>query len=829
MPALNPSQLHQLVQDLLPNNNNNLIDPAEVRQVLDTIIDSVYNLIATPNPTAPSLANVLTEGNQSGANDLLMTTGRYLVFRDGLGNQVRVRPVQQSVGASLPKDIVLPARSGTIALQEDIAASSWLKPVANQVQQPTGAEAVGTRYLVAIGATGPFAGKAGWVAERGASDWVFQETQNGDMVRCTADPVGVIRVNVSGVWVAPTIGGTPALEAVLAMGNRTGAYDIGVDAGQKIHFRDNASSGVLSLSHEVITADNELLLPNKSGVIAVLSDIAAGATPNLEAVLAVSAFTGEHSITVSMGQAVIWQSSGNEVPLSVSAPPLVTPVSVLLPSQSGTLALVSDIGDQRLRDVLVNGNETLGRSVQISENDGVNWLQGANYVRVKAPAVVGAPRNITWPDKDGVIATTDDVSAASAGMEPAVAAGTSSQYYRGDKTWQSLASAVAATPAVAANTAKVTNATHTGDVTGSTALTIGANKVTNAKAAQMPANTLKGNNTGAAANQADLTVAQTKVMLALDAVDNTSDANKPVSTAQAAALAFKAPLASPALTGTPTAPTAPAGTNNTQVATTAYADAAVAAAGAASGHADLRGTISPAGAYPSTGGSGAGGAVMRGNRWVTVDDGIIGSLICPAGTFVEALVDAPGQVEANWLIDAPRAMASNAEAGNRGTTDVLSVLSPVSGWYLADMSVSMSPLTGLATADTSPVVAADTTLSAFGKLEASLRPMVGARWHRCKLDQAGTAAPTAISKVGTLGATATARTSAGEYTITAPAGSFVANKTRVYISNGHTAAPSFVQAAQVNGTTIGIRTWNASGVLADGLLTDASIYIVVEP
>jgi hypothetical protein len=39
----------------------------------------------------------------------------------------------------------------------------------------------------------------------------------------------------------------------------------------------------------------------------------------------------------------------------------------------------------------------------------------------------------------------------------------------------------------------------------------------------------------------------------------------------------KAPLESPALTGTPTAPTAAAGTNSTQVATTAYADAAVAA------------------------------------------------------------------------------------------------------------------------------------------------------------------------------------------------------------------------------------------------------------
>jgi hypothetical protein len=43
----------------------------------------------------------------------------------------------------------------------------------------------------------------------------------------------------------------------------------------------------------------------------------------------------------------------------------------------------------------------------------------------------------------------------------------------------------------------------------------------------------------------------------------------------AAALAAKAPLASPALTGTPTAPTAAAGTNTTQLATTAFVQAAL--------------------------------------------------------------------------------------------------------------------------------------------------------------------------------------------------------------------------------------------------------------
>jgi hypothetical protein len=92
----------------------------------------------------------------------------------------------------------------------------------------------------------------------------------------------------------------------------------------------------------------------------------------------------------------------------------------------------------------------------------------------------------------------------------------------------------------------------------------------------------------------------TKSDLGLSDVDNTSDVNKPISTATASAistavnglvenqivdgvtskapsqnavfdaLALKAPLASPDLTGTPTAPTATSGTNTTQLATTAF-------------------------------------------------------------------------------------------------------------------------------------------------------------------------------------------------------------------------------------------------------------------
>jgi hypothetical protein len=76
---------------------------------------------------------------------------------------------------------------------------------------------------------------------------------------------------------------------------------------------------------------------------------------------------------------------------------------------------------------------------------------------------------------------------------------------------------------------------------------ISSDAVDNTKLANMAANSFKGNNTGSAADPIDLSVGQAKTLLALTATDvglgnvtNTSDANKPVSTAQATAIALKA-------------------------------------------------------------------------------------------------------------------------------------------------------------------------------------------------------------------------------------------------------------------------------------------------
>lgn len=354
MPAYNPSQLHELVQHLIEDNNNNLIDPADVRQVLDAIIDSVYNLITTPNPTAPSLGNVLLEGNESGPMDIVMSTGRYVVFKGTGSNSVRVRPLQSS-GGGPNVEVNLPLKPGTLALLEDIGRSAWLQPVLGQRDQQAGTEVEGDRWIVGPGASGDFTGHAGDIVERTNDGWVFSPTQNGDMVRCLSDAAGVIRTKIGGVWVMPeTMTDVLSLALVLGIGNMTGGHDIEVSAPDAVAFRNNGH--LMRLVGQDIAEDHTVIMPDAGGTLATVQQV---------------------------------------------------------------VQLLFGID---LHAVLVNGTETNGRSITVSEGDGINYRAGTKQVRVKAPTTLTADRNVQWPDKSGTVATTDDVAAVAALVDGAMRA-----------------------------------------------------------------------------------------------------------------------------------------------------------------------------------------------------------------------------------------------------------------------------------------------------------------------------------------------------------------------------------------------------------------------
>jgi hypothetical protein len=185
----------------------------------------------------------------------------------------------------------------------------------------------------------------------------------------------------------------------------------------------------------------------------------------------------------------------------------------------------------------------------------------ANHTGTQAPSTIVQDTNNRF--------VSDAEKSTWNAKENSITAGTTSQYYRGDKTFQTLNTTVVAegtnqyftnARAIASVlTGFVASATRTAIASTDSILSAfqkcqkyfndlttiafsgsGAdltnNTVTNSKLAQMSANTIKGNNTGATANSLDLTVAQTKTMLALDQVNNTTDASKPISTATQTAL-----------------------------------------------------------------------------------------------------------------------------------------------------------------------------------------------------------------------------------------------------------------------------------------------------
>ena len=194
----------------------------------------------------------------------------------------------------------------------------------------------------------------------------------------------------------------------------------------------------------------------------------------------------------------------------------------------------------------------------------------------------------------------------------------------------------------------VSNATHTGEVTGDTALTISNNVVTNAKLSQIATNTILGRSTALTGNVENITIGSGLLLSAgslsataggggtvtaigvttANGVSGTSSggatpnltislgAITPTSTngVLAATMAFndatssiqtqinsKSNLASPTFTGLPLAPTATAGTNTTQVATTAFVGSAVSLAN--SNVVTLTGTQNISGAKVFIGGS----------------------------------------------------------------------------------------------------------------------------------------------------------------------------------------------------------------------------------
>ena len=115
---------------------------------------------------------------------------------------------------------------------------------------------------------------------------------------------------------------------------------------------------------------------------------------------------------------------------------------------------------------------------------------------------------------------------------------------------------------------------------------------------------------------------------------------------------------------------------------------------------DDRGTFDASGnVFPSSGGSGAGGAIKKGDIWTVGVAGTLGGHTVDVGDTVRALVDAPGLTDANWALAennigyVPENQAhKNASGGYAGLTqfklNLLNALGTITSWFTTAATVA---------------------------------------------------------------------------------------------------------------------------------------------
>lgn len=225
----------------------------------------------------------------------------------------------------------------------------------------------------------------------------------------------------------------------------------------------------------------------------------------------------------------------------------------------------------------------------IGINPSGNYLLGWGYEQLAtAPSTNVFSGRIYKNTTDGLIyernvANTAWVAIGGGNYEPLIASGTTSQYWRGDKTFQTL----------------------------------------------------------------------DKAAVGLANVDNTSDANKPISSSTQSALNAKYDASNPS--GFQTA---------------AQVTSAITAA--VTGLFDDRGNYDASvNTFPTTGGSGSAGAVLKGDVWRISVAGTLGGVAYKVGDTIRALVDSPAQTATNWA-----GAENNVDAATSSTLGLVQLSTP---------------------------------------------------------------------------------------------------------------------------------------------------------
>ena len=344
---------------------------------------------------------------------------------------------------------------------------------------------LGDRHIVAAGATGPWVGQSGRIALYGETGWQFTQPLSGWQAHVLAE--GQTAVFDGLVWETLSDGPLTVTQlGVSATADATNRLSVSspavllnhAGAGHQVKVNKAAAGDTASLLFQTgFSGRAEMGTAGTDGFdIKVSADGAGWSTA-----LAAQAATGE--VTLPKPLHLGGQAADPGAPANGTLWLNTTTGEVKVRSAGVTAALGGGVSDGDKGDVTVSG----GGTAWAIDADAVTNAKLADMatarIKGRTTAGTGDPEDLTAAQARGILNVADGATAnaSDAGLRDR-ATHTGSQLAA---TISDFSTAVAATAAVTANTAKVTNATHTGDVTGATALTIAASAVTLAKMADV--------------------------------------------------------------------------------------------------------------------------------------------------------------------------------------------------------------------------------------------------------------------------------------------------------------------------------------------------------